>query len=222
MPSNDDATFEKEVGDLLALVGYRVYGERLLGYKKVDLYAEYDILGRTQRIAVECKQHSKPLSREQLLHIVVNYRPLYDSGIIDQLLLVTANGVSPTAAVFINDQRVVHHQTLHELRRTTQTVGARAESSPPTAPLWGRAVGTLEHNYCFVLMPFSDVADLQAVYVDHVKPTLETACGLRCERADDIHDVSGVMQSIWESINRAALVVAELTGKNPNVFTSSE
>lgn len=43
-------------------------------------------------------------------------------------------------------------------------------------------------------------------------------CGLRCERADDIYGISGIMQSVWESINRAQVIIADLTERNPNVF----
>jgi hypothetical protein len=67
-------------------------------------------------------------------------------------------------------------------------------------------------------MPFSDAADVQRVYRDHVRPILQDRCGLRCERADDIYDISGVMQSVWEGINRAQLVIADLTQRNSNVF----
>ena len=67
-------------------------------------------------------------------------------------------------------------------------------------------------------MPFGDESDVQLVYRNHVKPVIEQKCQLRCERADDIYDVSGIMQSVWEGINRAGVVVAELTGRNPNVF----
>jgi hypothetical protein len=67
-------------------------------------------------------------------------------------------------------------------------------------------------------MPFSSVNDIQSVYENHVRQVVEQKCALRCERADDIHDISGIMQSVWESINRARLIVAEMTGRNPNVF----
>lgn len=84
-------------------------------------------------------------------------------------------------------------------------------------PIWqGRRFQT-QHDYCFVLMPFGEVRDLQTLYRDHVKAVVERL-GLRCERADDIYDVSGVMQSVWEGINRARLVVADLTERNANVF----
>jgi hypothetical protein len=85
-------------------------------------------------------------------------------------------------------------------------------------PIWqGRWIPS-ERDYCFVLMPFAEAHDLQEVYARHVRPVVEERCRLRCERADDIHDVSGIMQSVWESINRARFVIADLTDRNPNVF----
>jgi len=85
-------------------------------------------------------------------------------------------------------------------------------------PIWEGKSFHVEIDYCFVLMPFSDTNDVQDVYQDHVKKVLEHRCGLRCARADDIYDISGVMQSVWEGINRACLIIADLTGRNPNVF----
>lgn len=84
-------------------------------------------------------------------------------------------------------------------------------------PIWqGTRFSTL-HDYCFVLMPFGDISQVQDVFRNHVKKVVER-CGLRCERADDIYDVSGVMQSVWEGINRARFIIADLTDRNPNVF----
>jgi hypothetical protein len=85
------------------------------------------------------------------------------------------------------------------------------------SPIWEGRRFVTDLKVCFVLMPFGDSSDLQNVYFDHVKPIIERL-GLRCERADDIHDISGVMQSVWEGINRAGIVIADMTGRNPNVF----
>lgn len=85
-------------------------------------------------------------------------------------------------------------------------------------PIWQGRNFPREGDYCFVLMPFADTMDLQDVYAKHVKRVIEERCGLRCERADDIYGISGVMQSVWEGINRARLLLADLTAKNSNVF----
>lgn len=85
------------------------------------------------------------------------------------------------------------------------------------SPIWEGRHFAKENDLCFVLMPFAHERDLQSVYNQHIKPVVSQA-GFRCVRADDINDISGVMQSVWESINRARLIIADLTNRNPNVF----
>lgn len=68
---------------------------------------------------------------------------------------------------------------------------------------------------CFVLMPFAP--KLQPVYEDHIKPTVEAA-GLVCQRADDIAGTNSITWDIWERINRARFLIADLTDQNANVF----
>lgn len=68
---------------------------------------------------------------------------------------------------------------------------------------------------CFVVMPFAE--DLQAVFEEVIKP-VAVELGLRCTRADDVFDNRPIMDDIWENIERARLIVADLTGRNPNVF----
>lgn len=73
----------------------------------------------------------------------------------------------------------------------------------------------VEPDLCFVLMPFRD--DLRPVYDDHIRPVIE-GLSLRCQRADDIFRHTAIIEDIWESINKARFLIADLTGKNPNVF----
>lgn len=70
---------------------------------------------------------------------------------------------------------------------------------------------------CFIVMPFGDEA-LQVVYEDFIKPVLETQCGLDVERGDDVFGSNVIMDDIRTSIGAADLVLADLTGKNANVF----
>jgi len=75
----------------------------------------------------------------------------------------------------------------------------------------------VDPRLCFVVMPFGS-EELNIVYEDFVRPTLENDCELNCQRGDDLFGSGAIMDDIRRSIERACLVVADLTGKNANVF----
>ena len=66
-------------------------------------------------------------------------------------------------------------------------------------------------------MPFSDVDHIQETYREHIVPAIES-CGLKPYRADDIFGHREVIRDIWQAIGRARLLIADVTGRNPNVF----
>lgn len=70
-------------------------------------------------------------------------------------------------------------------------------------------------NSCFVVMPFH--ALFEAQYEKIIKPAIEEA-GLVCVRGDEIYTRQAIVQDIWHSMRKARLVVAELSGRNPNVM----
>lgn len=72
-----------------------------------------------------------------------------------------------------------------------------------------------ETGLCFVLMPFAD--EYHEVYDGVIKPTLEQR-GMACKRADDIYSPRPILITVMEQISKAELVIAELSGRNPNVF----
>lgn len=73
-----------------------------------------------------------------------------------------------------------------------------------------------EANTCFVIMPFK--APYEDIYKNAMKPTLERL-GYQCRIASDQSDgPDGIMEDIWESINRAEIVIADLSEPNPNVW----
>ena len=74
----------------------------------------------------------------------------------------------------------------------------------------------LDSSLVFVLSPFKDV--FNTIYEDHIRPTIERIDGLRCLRADDIYDNRPIIEDIWRQINESAIVISELTERNPNVF----
>ena len=67
----------------------------------------------------------------------------------------------------------------------------------------------------FVLMPFDD--DFTVLYTGFIQPVLEQ-CGFVVERADDIENNRNILRDIISGIHNSDLVVADLTGNNPNVL----
>ncbi len=68
---------------------------------------------------------------------------------------------------------------------------------------------------CFVLMPFDEA--LVAVYEHGIKPAVEQL-GLKVKRADELYSGQSILGDIWSGIQAAEIVIADLTGKNPNVM----
>lgn len=107
--------FEDETAYFLALANFEVQRELVLGYKKIDLYIVQHTLGSTRRIAVECKAHGRRLTQAEVNSIYSNYKPLFDSNQIDGILLVTRNGLAPSALSMVNATREMSHMTSSEL-----------------------------------------------------------------------------------------------------------
>jgi len=70
-------------------------------------------------------------------------------------------------------------------------------------------------DLCFVLMPF--IASLDRLYREKIKPTVE-ACGFKCLRADDLFSPTPILEDIWIHICKSKVIIADVTGRNPNVF----
>ena len=71
-------------------------------------------------------------------------------------------------------------------------------------------------NHCFVIMPFSE-AWSDRIWTRHLRPTIEGA-GFVAKRADDLFAPGVIVEDIWREIVEADVVVADLTGRNANVF----
>lgn len=69
---------------------------------------------------------------------------------------------------------------------------------------------------CFIVMPFGR-HELEELYKEFLLPALEE-CDLECRRGDDIFGSNAIMEDVRASIASADLVIADLTGQNPNVF----
>ncbi len=72
---------------------------------------------------------------------------------------------------------------------------------------------TIDEKLCVVIMPFNVdwSSEMYETYKEAVK-------GFNVWRSDEEYRDDVIVQTIWEKINRARFVIADCTGKNPNVF----
>lgn len=79
-----------------------------------------------------------------------------------------------------------------------------------------RGVAVAPTDTCFVMMPFAD--PVGGYYTSIYEPAIRKA-GLTPVRADtDIFGTGKIIDQIWAGLNNAKVLVAELTGRNPNVL----
>jgi hypothetical protein len=83
--------------------------------------------------------------------------------------------------------------------------GVRVSAMTDTAP----------KPFVFVLMPFE--GSFNDVYQLGIKPAAEGA-GAYCERIDEQIFAESILARIYNQIAKADLIVADMTGRNPNVF----
>lgn len=69
--------------------------------------------------------------------------------------------------------------------------------------------------YLFVLMPFS--GEFRDTYESGIKLACE-AVGVTCERVDEQSFDETILQRVYDQIRKADAIVADMSGRNPNVF----
>lgn len=82
-------------------------------------------------------------------------------------------------------------------------------------PLFGDASYSVDEQLVFILMPFTE--ELDKIYGNIIKPTV-ASLELVCRRADDFKTNNAVIKNIWKAICEARIIIADLTGSNPNVM----
>jgi hypothetical protein len=109
--------------------------------------------------------------------------------------------------------------TIAQLKETLKEAVEAFKTKPDPPPLQSAPVNDsrIEDNLCFIVMPFGS-EELSIVYEDFIKPVLIDMCHLRCERGDDVFGSNVIMDDIRKSISKARLIIADLTGRNANVF----
>lgn len=79
----------------------------------------------------------------------------------------------------------------------------------------GRQEAQSQKPYVFALMPFRP--EYFALYERAIKPTLEEL-GCTVEHANEVNTIERIVDTIFTQISKARFLIADTTGKNPNVF----
>lgn len=82
-------------------------------------------------------------------------------------------------------------------------------------PFWG-PLNIRTDPFCFVAMPFEDKRT--EIYNEYVKTPIEEQLGVSCERSNDITRSTKIMENIWDLLQSCSVVIADISGSNPNVF----
>jgi hypothetical protein len=107
--------------------------------------------------------------------------------------------------IFLDDFR----QSAARLRQDVLFLGPERLYAPP------KEQSGLRKASCFIVMPFSQEwsADVHRILASACE-----AAGVRAVRGDDLFTPTDILEDIWQSINAADFVIADITGRNPNVL----
>lgn len=76
---------------------------------------------------------------------------------------------------------------------------------------------TVDENLVFVALPFTE--DRLEILDEVIKPALEEDRGLSVLRSGNMFEAGmDIMENIWTYINKARIVIVDISDKNPNVF----
>jgi hypothetical protein len=143
------------------------------------------------------------LARLQEMHMLV-YRAIEE---FEKAGLITQDNGKLAPTPLIQKVQLALNINLHDL-------SLAGSDATLLNPIFGKPKEVATSDI-FVLMPFAD--DLLPVYQDHIRSTAEDI-GLSILRADDVFATTSIIADIWQAINNCKLVIADCTGRNPNVF----
>lgn len=110
-------------------------------------------------------------------------------------------------------EEILEHDGIHQ-KRSNSSEGIDLDSLG-IKPRFTKLKFTQRTNHCFYLGPFSETFNI--IYRDHIVTAVKSQ-GFTIERADEIFGTQPIIEDIWEAINSASLVLADVTGRNPNVM----
>lgn len=176
--------------------GYKEMDRIYLNLKKKPLYCDvYGIRRITPQELLKMKGYSKSLFIPES-----NLDKAYSTVLTAPNVWITNKILrSLFDEIFAYDKMTSQKQEIQESDVAAQTTSTQE---------------CIDKKKCFVIMPFQD--QLDSYYREIIKPLMETL-GYEVLRGDEIYGVDAIIDQIKDAIRHADLLIADLTGKNPNV-----
>lgn len=155
--------------------------------------------------------------------IIVDQPRYFESKGWSDFLKGQLNCISPVSVYFPvaylslkNDELKEAHRKVAELLvRPTEEDIDRKRRIVRVNPIYRGRDFLIEPDLCFVLMEFKP--PYIGIYDSLIKPTVEGE-GFQCLKSDDIFTTASVIEDVWANINKATLIIAEISSCNPNVM----
>ena len=132
------------------------------------------------------------------------------SDLIRADLLIRKN----SGSIQISPKWIQIQTALHISLETVSLLNPRAIVVEPIHGI-PKKISTLKQLDLFMLMPFTE--EMRPTYEVHIK-NVAKRLGLNIKRADDLFTSNVVVQDIWAGICSSQIIIADCTGRNPNVF----
>jgi len=136
---------------------------------------------------------------------------------------IPADRVAEFISVFLEDlqsaqllEEVGGKKRVLDITHTPEVAGVASITTDDHLKKVSKGVTVEATDTCFVMMPFAN--PIGGYYATIYEPAIKKA-GLTPVRADtDIFATGKIIDQIWTGLKRAKVLVAELTGRNPNVL----
>ncbi len=202
------SSFEDVIADYYRSLGAEVKQNiNIAGFQIDVFFVERTPSGDAVRFIVECKFH-----RERVGNRVVNdfariAATIKEANLADRGIIVSYSGFTQDAhlAAQHSDIKLLHYKDITNRFDFESFVPERHnDQSQRDQPA-----------EVFVIMPFS--SDLDDLYYFGIHETIRE-CGATCVRLDQMAFTGGILEKIYEHLQSARLIVAEVSQHNANVY----
>lgn len=136
----------------------------------------------------------------------------------DMMQFLWSADTQPDAALWIEPEPGTNKVRLRDdIRQFVIQADAQMRDLPSDAFVFSYPIAEKPRQYgeprlCFLAMPTKG-------WLPEVQRTIESAAtNFRCQLSVDNAAPGNIMNRVWQDIRRSEVVVADLTGENPNVF----